>query len=152
MMSPGVFPRLPGNKSRPGTRGYPLLTFDHSGWWFLILHCNDTAVMKSYSLGVSSLRGEKALAAGRVRRTHVLANVLNLKDRSMPCPSAVRVHLLLRSPSSSFVRRGSSEPSENFGDAAMAAVLENGRVEAMGFRCWDGRDAGLRILSPFIFI
>lgn len=23
-------------------------TFDHSGWWFLILHCSDTAVMKSW--------------------------------------------------------------------------------------------------------
>lgn len=28
-------------------------TFDHSGWWFLILHCNDTAVMKSWNYGVS---------------------------------------------------------------------------------------------------
>jgi hypothetical protein len=24
------------------------LTLDHSGWWFLILHCRDTAVIKSY--------------------------------------------------------------------------------------------------------
>lgn len=70
----------------------------------------------------------------------------------MPFPSAVRAHLLLRSPSSSFVRRGSSDPSENFGDAAMAADLENDRVEAVGFRCRLGRDAGLSILSPFIVV
>lgn len=68
-------------------------------------------------------------------RTHVLANVLNLKDRSMPWPSAVRAHLLPSRPSSSFVRRGSSEPSENFGDAAaMAADLENDRAQVMGLR------------------
>lgn len=70
----------------------------------------------------------------------------------MPWPSAVRVHLFPRSPSSSIVRRALSEPSENFGDAAMAAVQENDRVGAMGFRCRDGRDAGLRILSALIFI
>lgn len=95
---------------------------------------------------------EEALAAGGFGRTHVFANVLNLKDRSMPFPSAVRAHRFRRSPSSSFVRRGSSEPSENFGDAAMAADPENDRVEAMGFRCMVGRDASLRMLSPFIVV
>lgn len=71
----------------------------------------------------------------------------------MPFPSAVIVHLFFRSPSSSFVSRGSSEPSENFGDAAaMAAVLEKDLVAAVGFRCRNVRDAGLRMLSLFIMV
>lgn len=70
----------------------------------------------------------------------------------MPCPSAVSVHLLLRSPSSSFVRRGSSEPSANFGVAAMAADLENDRVATVGFNCRNCRDAGLRDLRAFIVV
>ena len=103
-------------------------------------------------------RGEKRQAGSGCwlligsRRTHVLANVLNLKDRSMPCPSAVSVHLLSRSPSSSFVRCGSSEPSANFGAAAMAADLENDLVGTVGFRCGNDLDAGLRMLSAFIVV
>lgn len=31
-------------------------TLDHSGWWFLILHCSDTAVMKSWDLIMLAFR------------------------------------------------------------------------------------------------
>jgi hypothetical protein len=31
------------------------LTFDHSGWWFFNLHCNETAVMKSWALSATFL-------------------------------------------------------------------------------------------------
>jgi hypothetical protein len=42
----------------------------HSGWWFLSLHCNATAVIKS----------------------HVLANVLNLNVRSIAVPASFGIH------------------------------------------------------------
>lgn len=76
-------------------------TLDHSGWWFLTLHCRETAVMKSLcrsryqsaiqhvASGVHQRRGPDG--EGRRIRTQVLANVLNLKLRSRAWPSAASV-------------------------------------------------------------
>ena len=48
---PRISMSLAGHKSRwAWDGGMPPRTFDHSGWWFLILHCNDTAVMKSWDI------------------------------------------------------------------------------------------------------
>lgn len=81
------------------------------------MHCNETAVMKSYKSSCQLFFSStfSPLSIG-TRLTHVFANVLNLKDRSIPWPSCVNVHRLLALRlSRALVRRASSEPSENLG-------------------------------------
>lgn len=72
-----------------------------------------------------------------VKLTQVFANVLNLKDRSTPCPLAVSAHFLAVRPSSAVVRSCVSDPSANLACAAdMAAVLEYDRaVNAVDLSC-----------------
>lgn len=132
-------------------RGGKRLTFDHSGWWCLILHCSDTAVMKSYEgdfyqheeleiplthyfdmqvlcccgRGGSGLwNGEPISSTSFLYAvlTQAFANVLNLNDRSTPWPSAVRAHFLDLRSSSDLVRSASSDPAANLGVAAAAAM------------------------------
>lgn len=79
---------------------------------------------------VSSSLEAIILAAMYVRLTQVFAKVLNLKDRSMPWPSCVTVHLLLARLSTCLESKASSEPSENLALVAMSRVApEDERIQ-----------------------
>ena len=62
-----------------------------------------------------------------LRLTHVLANVLNLNDRSIPCPSAVSAHRPPDTESkgdSASLTAVVSEPSAKLGCAAMLDIQQ----------------------------
>lgn len=91
---------------------------------------------------------------GQNSHTQVFANVLNLNDRSIPCPFEVRdqLGLLLVRPSSALVKAPSSEPSEKVALVAIAAAVLEKDLEGVEGWCRRRLIGALIVLDDSVFI